>query len=248
MKSLCALVVLLACASLQVRAEEVAALVSGAVRPALERLVPGFESTTGIRTRITWSGAVDTNRRMQSGEVFDIVIGTDRAIDSFITRGLMAGGSRRDLVKSGIGVAVKAGAPRPDIASVDALKKTLLAASSIGYSTGPSGVYLLSLFERLGIADALKPRLRTTVSGTPVGELVARGEVEIGFQQISELLPVQGIAYLGPLPADAQNMTVFAAGTHVKVVNADSARAFIRFLSSPAAADAYRSAGLEPVH
>jgi molybdate transport system substrate-binding protein len=154
-------------------------------------------------------------------------------------------GSRVDLARSGIGVAVRAGAARPDIGSVDAFKRTLRQARSIAHSSSASGVYLESLLQRLGLAAELAPKIRK-VEGEPVGQVVARGEAEIGFQQVSELLPVAGIDYVGPLPAEIQETTVFAAGIPVGASNAEDARALVGFLTSPAAAAIIRKCGMEP--
>jgi molybdate transport system substrate-binding protein len=141
---------------------------------------------------------------------------------------------------------VRAGAQKPDISSGKAIKRAVLAANSVGYSQGPSGVYLIQLFERWGISEAIKSRVVQTPPGHPVGEAVARGEAEIGFQQVSELLPVAGITYLGPLPADIQEVTTFACGIHVGAKNVDAAKAWIRFITSPAAVPAIRKSGMEP--
>jgi molybdate transport system substrate-binding protein len=185
--------------------------------------------------------------RLQRGEPVDVVIMADTALDDLIQQGKVVAGSRVDLVRSSIGVAVRAGAPRPDISSVDALRRTLLNAKSIAYSASASGVYVSTeLFQRLGIAGQVKDKSQR-IESARVGTVVARGDAEIGFQQISELLPVAGITYLGPLPADVQKVTVFSAGIVSGSKNADVARALIRFLASPAAADVIRKSGLEPI-
>ena len=156
-------------------------------------------------------------------------------------------GSRVDLVRSSIGVAVRAGAPKPDISSVEALKRTLLGAKSIAYSASASGVYLSQeLFPRLGIADQIKAKCHR-IANEPVGAVVARGDAEIGFQQISELLPVAGIDYVGPLPPDVQKVTVFSAGVAVGAKHPEAARALIKFLASPAVVPAITKSGLEPL-
>ena len=149
-------------------------------------------------------------------------------------------------MKSGIGVAVRQGAAKPDLSSGEAVKKALLAAKSIGYSTGPSGVYLAGLFARMGIAEAVKPKIKVATPGVPVGTLVASGEAEIGLQQISELLPVAGIAYLGPLPADIQHTTVFAGALHTGATHMEAAKALMNFLTAPAAVPVIKAKGLEP--
>jgi len=150
------------------------------------------------------------------------------------------------VAKSGTGLAVRKGAAKPDIGSADALKKTLLAAKSIGYSTGPSGVYMLSVFEKLGIAGEVKGKLKQTPSGVFVGTLIASGETEVGFQQISELVHFAGIDYVGPLPGELQRMTVFSAGIHAAAKQADAAKALVKFITAPAAAPIIRKHGLEP--
>src|SRR5258706_11018702 len=150
------------------------------------------------------------------------------------------------LAKSGVAVAVRAGAARPDISSGEALKRTLLAAKSIGYSSGPSGVYLAELFKRMGIAGQVQAKITQTPPGTAVGPLVARGEVEIRFHQLSQLLPTQGIDIVGALPADIQLVTMFSAGMHVGAKQPEAAKALVRFLTSPAAAPVIRKKGLDP--
>jgi molybdate transport system substrate-binding protein len=144
-----------------------------------------------------------------------------------------------------VAAAVKAGAPRPDIATSDAFKRTLLAAKSVAYSTGPSGVYLIELFKRMGIADAIAHKV-TQIKGEPVGTAVARGEAEIGFQQMSELLPVAGIDIIGPLPAEIQEVTTFSAGLHVGTQVAEAAREMIDFFRTPAAHAVIRAKGMAP--
>jgi molybdate transport system substrate-binding protein len=168
------------------------------------------------------------------------------SIDEHIKGGKIVPGSRVDVAKSGVGVGVKAGAPGPDISTVEALKKTLLAAKSIGYSTGPSGNYMVSLFQRLGIADEVKPKLKQTPTGVFVGSIIASGEVEIGFQQVSELSHFAGVHYIGPLPADVQYVTVFASGIATGTKEADAAKALVKFITAPAAAAAFKKRGMEP--
>jgi len=141
---------------------------------------------------------------------------------------------------------VRKGAPKPDIRTVEAFRKTLLSAKSIGYSTGPSGVYMLTVFEKLGVTDQVKGKLKQTPSGVFVGNLIANGETEIGFQQISELVHFPGIAYVGPLPGELQKMTVFSSGIHAGAKQPDAAKALVKFITSPAAAPVIRKHGLEP--
>jgi molybdate transport system substrate-binding protein len=177
----------------------------------------------------------------------DVVILAAGALDELIKQGKVVAGSRVDLVRSSIGMAVRARASKPDISSVDALKRTLLAAKSIAYSASASGVYLSQeMFQRLGIADQIRGKCKR-IASEPVGAVVARGDAEIGFQQISELLPVPGIDYVGPLPPEVQKVTVFSAGVAVGAEQPDAARALIKFLASPAAVGAIKKSGLEPV-
>ena len=244
-----ACVLLLATAA---RADEVRVITSGAFTAAYLEIVPEFERTTK-HTVTTGFGASMGNApdsipsRLQRGEAVDVVIMADTALENLIKQGKVAAGSRVDLVRSSIGVAIRAGAPRPDISSVDALRRALLNAKSIAYSASASGVYVSTeLFQRLGIADQVTAKSRQIDSG-PVGAVVARGDAEIGFQQISELLPVPGIDYLGPLPADVQKVTVFSAGITTSAANPEVARALIRFLASPAVVPVIRKSGLEPL-
>jgi molybdate transport system substrate-binding protein len=185
-------------------------------------------------------------KRIAAGETYDIILMAGPAIDAFIKTGTIVPGSRIDIARSGVGVAVKAGAPKPDISTTEAVKKTLLAAKSIGYSTGPSGVYLTGLFQRLGVADAIKGKLKQTPTGVFVGNIVASGEAEIGFQQVSELAHFEGVDFVGPLPADIQEVTVFSAGLQVGTKEAEAAKAWLKFLTAPEHAAAFGSRGLTP--
>jgi len=225
-------------------AAEIKVIASNAVREPYRELVPVFEKATGHKVTIDWGGTVDIVRRVDSGEVADIVIIPAPRIDDFVRQGRLA--SRTDVARSGVGVAVRAGAPRPDISSADALRTALLAAKSIVLSSGPSSLYLPTLFQKMGIAEQLKPKIIQIGPGLPVGETVARGEGEIGFTQMSELMSVKGIEYLGPLPADIQMITVFSAGLHVAAPAPDAARALLKFLTAPDAAPVLRSHGMEP--
>ena len=227
-------------------AAEIKVLSTQAIEGAYRELVPQFEKASGHKVTTIFTGTLDAQERIAAGEPYDLIIMAGPAIDDLIKSGKIAPGSRVDLARSGVGVAVRTGAPRPDIHSTEALKKTLLAAKSIGYSTGPSGVYLTGLFRRLGIADQIKSKLKQTATGVFVGSIIASGEVEIGFQQVSELAHYPGIDYVGPLPADIQNMTVFSSGMQVGAKSIEAGRAWITFLTSPAAAAVFRSKSMEP--
>jgi molybdate transport system substrate-binding protein len=226
-------------------AADIRVMASAAIKEAYLELVPQFERSSGHKVITEWVPTVDLLSRIKSGETVDLVIMVSTSIDDLINLGKLAAGSRVDLVKSGVGVAVRAGAPRPDISSAESLKRALRAAKSISYSTGPSGVYLVDLFQRMGLTEELRLKIKQ-VKGIPVGAVVARGDAEIGFQQVSELLPVPGIDFIGPLPAEIQQTSVFAAGVHAAAKEPDAARALIKFITSPAAAPVIRKRGLEP--
>jgi len=217
-----------------------------ATQEAYQELVAQFEKATGHKVTTFFSGTLNVSKRLATGEPFDMIIMSGPAIDEQIKLGKAVAGSRVDFASSGTGMAVRKGAPKPDISSPDALKKTLLAAKSIGYSTGPSGVYMLSVFEKMGIADQVKGKLKQTPSGVFVGTLIATGETEVGFQQISELTHFDGIDYVGPLPGNLQRMTMFSAAIHTGAKQADAARALVRFITAPAAAPVIKKHGLEP--
>ena len=225
-------------------AAEIKVIASNAVREPYRELVPNFERSTGHRVTIDWGGTVDIVKRIAGGEIADIVVIPAARIDDFVKQGVLVG--RIDLAQSGVGVAVRAGAPRPDISSAAALRNALLAAKSIVLSSGPSSVYLPTLFQKMGIADQLRPKIIQIGPGLPVGETVARGEGEIGFTQMSELMSVKGIEYLGPLPADVQFVTVFSAGLHAAAPAPDAARALLNFLTAPEAAPVLKTHGMEP--
>jgi molybdate transport system substrate-binding protein len=225
---------------------EIVVLSTQAPEKALGELVPQFEKATGHTVKALFTGTLDVKKRIAEDQAFDLLIMASPDIDAFITLGTLAKGSRVDLAKSGVGVAVKTGAPRPDIGTTETFKKALLSAKSIGYSTGPSGVYVVDLFERLGIAGELKPKLTQTPSGVFVGSLLAKGEVEFGIQQVSELSNFPGIDFVGPLPADIQKVTVFACGIAARSNQEAATQALVKFITTPAAAIAYKKSGMEP--
>jgi molybdate transport system substrate-binding protein len=227
-------------------AAEIKVLSTQATEEAYRELVPQFEQASGHKVTTVFTGTLDANKRLAAGESYDLLIMSAPSIDEHIKGGKVVSGSRVDLAKSGVGVAVKPGAPKPDISTTEALKKALLAAKSIGYSTGPSGVYMIGLFQRLGIADEVKPKLKQTPTGVFVGSIIASGEAEIGFQQVSELSHFAGIDYIGPLPADIQQFTTFASGIMAGAKEADAAKALVKFITSPTAAAAYKKRGMEP--
>ena len=227
-------------------ASPVSGISSMATKALLAELSQAF-GTAGLGLATFESvGGVDAARRVQAGEAFDVVVLASDAIDKLMAAGSLRTGSRVDLVTSGVYVAVGAGAPRPDIGTEAALREAVLAASTLGYSTGPSGVQLARLFEHWGIADAIRDRLVTAPPGVPVGALVARGEVALGFQQLSELIHLDGIDIVGPLPAAVQIVTTFSGAVGARAAQQDAAQALLQFMASPAVADAKRRQGMEP--
>jgi molybdate transport system substrate-binding protein len=226
-------------------AVEIKVLSTQAAEQAYRELVPQFEKASGHTVTTIFTGTLDVQKRIAAGEAYDLIIMAGPAIDDFIKSGKIVPGSRVNIARSGVGVAVRAGAPKPDISTTEAVKKTLLGAKSIGYSTGPSGVYLTGLFGRLGVADAIKSKLKQTPTGVFVGNIVADGTAEIGFQQVSELAHFPGVDFVGPLPADIQEITVFSSGIQVGARQVDAAKDWIKFLTAPAAAPVFKSKGLD---
>lgn len=233
-------------ASGTVDAADIKMLASGATKEVIEELIPSFEKSADHKIVATYTGSANIRKRIDGGEVFDLVVLGASDVDSYIKAGKLAAGPRVDLMKSGVGIAVRSHAPKPDVSTSEALKKALLSAKSIGYSTGPSGVYLVGMFERLAIIDQIKPKMKQVASGEPVGGMIAKGEAEIGFQQVSELIHFPGIAYLGPLPAELQSITVFSAGINSGATQPEAAKALVKYLTSPIAVPVIKRHGMEP--
>ncbi len=233
------------------RGQEMRVIASGAVTDALAAVVPAFERETFQKVVIVPGTSVGTGpdaipTRLQRGEAVDVIITTKAALEALFEEGKIVPGSGADLVRSRIGMVVRRGAPKPDISSVEALTRTLRQAKSVAYSASLSGVYLSSeLFPRLGVADEVGTKSKG-VAGERVAAVVARGEAEIGFQQISELLPVPGIDFVGPLPAEVQQVTIFSAGAATVSKDHDMARSLVRFLATRAAAGDFIKHGLDP--
>jgi molybdate transport system substrate-binding protein len=225
----------------------IAGISSIATRHVLVELAKAYERQSGERVTVESVGGVDAARRVQEGEAFDFVVLAADAIDKLARSNRIDRASRIDFARSAIAVAVKAGAPRPDIGNESAVRQAVLAARSIGYSTGPSGVYLTRLFERWGIAEASAPRLVQAPPGVPVGSLIARGDVELGFQQLSELMHLAGIDVVGTLPPEIQLVTVFSAAVCGVSPRPQLAKALLSFLASPEADAAKHRHGMEPV-
>lgn len=246
-----AAVAALLCAQLA-QAADIKVMNSGGFAAAYKELAPQFERATGHKVDTAWGPSMGTAPdaipvRLQRGEPADVLILVGSALDGLIQQGKAVPGSRVDLARSRIGMVVRKGAPKPDIGSVEAFKKALLAAKSIAYSDSASGVYVAKeLYQRLGLAQELAPKSRMIVSER-VGNVVARGEAEIGFQQISELLPVPGVDFVGPIPAELQKVTLFAAGLATSAKEPEAGRALIRFLASPDAQPTIVRTGLDPI-
>jgi molybdate transport system substrate-binding protein len=233
-------------------AAEVRVMISGGLTAAYNALVPEFEKATGHKVLTAYGPSMGTTVnaipvRLQRGEPADVLIMVGYALGDLVKQGKVVPDSRVDLVKSPIGIAVKSGAPKPNISSADAVKRALRAAKTIAYSDSASGVYVSTeMFARLGIADEMKDKARK-IPATAVGEIVAHGDAEIGFQQISELKPVAGIDIVGPLPDDLQKITIFSAGIASASKEPDAGKALITFLASPEARAEIVKSGMEPI-
>jgi molybdate transport system substrate-binding protein len=227
-------------------AAEILLLSSSAVREVLDELIPAFERASGHKVAITFQSGVNVAAKLREGAVADLVITADTSLDELLREGKVVAGSRVDFVRNKVGVAVRAGAPKPDISTPEAFKAALLAAKSIGYSKGPSGIHFESVMARLGVADQLKGKLVQPELGVRVGTLVARGEAEIGVQQVNELLPIAGIDFVGPLPGNLQTSLVYSTGLPTTAKQQDAAKALVKFLTSEAALPVLKKLGMEP--
>jgi molybdate transport system substrate-binding protein len=219
---------------------------SMATRLVLAELAGAWRARSGVDVAFESVGGVDAAKRVQAGEAIDLAVLDADALEKLTATGRVVAGSQAALVRSGVAIAVRAGAPRPDVSSEEALKRAVQDARSIGHSTGPSGTALLKLFERWGILDALRPRIVQAPPGVPVGKLVADGTVALGFQQHSEMMNVPGIDVLGPMPPGCAIVSTFSAGLCAASTQPEAVRELIDFMQSPAAAEAKRRHGMEP--
>jgi molybdate transport system substrate-binding protein len=230
-------------------AAEIKVLTAGAFKQVLLALVPDFEKQTGHKVTVENDTVGALAKRIESGEGFDLAVLTPAAVSDLATKGKFVAGSRTSLARVGVGVVVKDGTPKPDIGSVDAFKRALLSAKSVAYidpkAGGSSGIYVAGLLDKLGIAGEVNAKAKL-IHGGAVAEHIARGEAELGIHQISEILPVKGITLVGPLPAEIQNYTVYAAGIGANAKESDAARALLKTLSGPAAAEVLKARGMEP--
>ena len=232
-------------------AAEINVMSSAGFKAAYFELAAEFERATGHKITNAWGPSMGGTpravpNRIARGEPVDVVIVVGDALDKLIKDGKIVASSRSDLARSLIGAAVRAGAPKPDISSVEAFKKTLANATSIAYSDSASGVYIETvLYKRLDVSDEIRAKSKM-IPAEPVGEVIARGDAELGFQQMSELIPIKGIDVLGPIPAEIQKVTVFSAGLAVSAQEPEAGAALIKFLSAPTAAPLIRNSGMEP--
>ena len=221
-------------------------LCTNGVKSVMLDLIPAFERERGVKIAVTWGSTQALLKDLESGARGDLAVLTDEAIDALMEHGKVNAGSRIDLARSGIGVAVRKGAKRPDIASPEALKRALLAAKAVAHSkTGLSGIYFPTVLARLGIADEMKGKIVIPDAGTPVGELVAKGAAELGIQQISELLPVAGVEIVGPLPQPLQKITTFSGGVLTAAKEPSLATALLEFVAAQSPR-LLKEKGLEP--
>jgi len=230
-------------------AAEIKVLTAGAFKQVVLALVPDFEKQTGHKVTVDNDTAGGLKKRIEGGEAFDVAVITPGVVDDLIAKGKIAAGSRVNLASVGVGVVVKEGAPKPDVSTVEAFKRALLAAKSVAYidpaSGGSSGIYIDKLLDRLGIADQIRPKAKLKQGGH-VADLIVSGEAELGIHQISEIVPVKGASLVGPLPKEIQNTTTYAAGLSASVKDKIAAEALIKALAGPAAAALLKSKGMDP--
>jgi molybdate transport system substrate-binding protein len=231
-------------------AAQIKVLAGSAIETAMAVLIPQFEQSSGHKVAYDFNGAIGAmTDRVQKGEAADVVIVSVQQIESLVKQGKVVSGGRADIAKVGVGLFVRKGAPKPDISSVEAFKRTMLAARSIGWNDpaagAPVSIYMIGVLERLGVADAMKPKTVAFKQRSERFEAVARGDVEIGFNQISEIIAAPGVDLVGPLPAPIQNYTLFAGGIVATSREQDVANALLRFISSPAAQATWKAKGFD---
>ena len=219
-------------------------LSGGAMRAFLVEAVPLFERANASKVDLRFALTSVLAKDIEAGAEFDVALLPRGELDTLAQAGRVAAGTQTDITRSAVGLCVRAGAPKPDIGTVAALKRALLDAASLGYSDGPSGAYVAELLVRLGIAEQMKPKTRLT--SAPVAELVASGQAELGIQQIVAILPVKGAELVGPLPGELQNIIVYAAGLSARTANGEAARALVRFMATPGVVRIVRAKGMEP--
>jgi molybdate transport system substrate-binding protein len=221
-------------------------LAPNAVKDSVVEIAARFEKETGHRAVLSWAGTESITKRISDDEVVDVVVNAAQNIDKLIADRKVTPGTRTDFAKSAIGIAVPAYLPKPDVSSVESLKQALLKAKSIAISSGTSGRYLAELFERLGVGEQVKGKIKQPPSGAQIGDMLARGEADLGFQQVSELVHVKGIEYVGPLPKEVQSITVYSAGIHAQAAERTAAKRFLEALRSPQSAPIIKNTGMDP--
>jgi len=229
-------------------AAEIKVLTTGAFKQVVVALVPEFEKATGHKVVLDNGTVGQLQKRVDGGETFDVLVLSPKGIADYVASGKIAAGSNANLAKVGVGVMVKAGAPKPDVSTVDAFKQALLNAKSVAYidpaSGGSSGIYVAGLFDKLGVADQVKPKAKLKQGGH-VSDLISSGEAELGIHQISEIVSEKGVALVGPLPAPIQNYTTYAVGLSAGSGQSEAAKAFIKVLTGPSAAAVLKAKGME---
>ncbi len=236
-----------AASCLQATAADIRVLAPNAAKESVSEAVTTFEKSSGNKVIVSWAGTEAITKRITEGEVADIVVNAAQNIERLTTEGKLSQGSRTDFARSSIGVAVAPSARRPDVSSIEGLKSALLGAKSIVISSGTSGRYLSDLFNRLGVGEQIKAKIKQPPSGAQIGDLLAAGEAELGFQQVSELLHVKGIQFLGQIPAEIQSYTVYSGAAHSQSSQSEAALAFLKVLRQPGTAAIVRKSGMEPL-
>ncbi len=224
---------------------ELRVLAPNAAKEAVTAAIEVFEKSTGHKVTVSWTGTEAITKRVADGEAVDVVVNAAQNIDRQAKEGKLIAATRTDFARSGIGVAVPASAPRPDIASADALKAALQAARTVVVSSGTSGRHMVEVFSRLGIGELVKPKLQQPPSGAQIADVIAAGNADIGFQQVSELLHAKGIQYLGPVPSELQSYTIYAAAAHAGTSDQEAAKTLLAALRSPPAVSAVVASGME---
>ena len=250
--SVVALLIRILCAGaaatcLHATAANISVLAPNATKESVSEAVTNFEKSSGNTVIVSWAGTEAITKRITEGEVVDVVVNAAQNIDRLTTQGKLSQGSRTDFARSSIGVAVTPSALRPDVSSIEGLKSALLGAKSIAISSGTSGRYLSDLFNSLGVGEQIKAKVKQPPSGAQIGDILAAGEAELGFQQISELLHVKGIQFLGPIPEEIQNYTIYSGAVHSRAPKPEAAQAFLRALREPETAAVVRKSGMEPL-
>jgi molybdate transport system substrate-binding protein len=233
--------------STHAQAADLTVLAPNAVKESISEIAARFEKTSGHSVKFTWGGSEAIAKRIANGEVFDVVVTTSPGLGRMAADGRVVDSSRSDFSRSAVGAAVRSGLPRPDLSTVEGLRTGLLSTRAVAISSGASGRYLEQLFQRLGVAEHLKGKIVQPPSGAQIGDLLTRGEADLGFQQVTELMHAKGVDYLGPLPAEVQNYTVWSSAVHARATQAAAAQDFTRALKEADSSSALRKTGLEPM-